>query len=200
MLQLFLKKAVTVNPTKYEWGFKHEDPKSLVQLFHKINHHVLEKFYNFSIRDDSAENVAAMAALLDFEMNPKTEKKEFIMNNFIDKKAPFEVNLSGAVRVKVNQKIALENMTKANLRRGRSGAFIRRDNRPFVLSQVPTTFEDTGLIYSLCENMSDTWTRYSDHTVLSASGDVGARIASLQRLAFNMVQTGFSIPRCMLTI
>jgi hypothetical protein len=91
-------------------------------------------------------------------------------------------------------------MAKANFRRGRSGAFIRRDNRPLVLTQTPTTFEGTGFMSEVLLSMSDPWSRYFNNDDPANPGDVAGSISQYQRLAFDMLQKGFNVPRCMLTL
>ena len=79
MINFFHKKVNPVNPTNFVKGFLHESADSLVQVFHKSNHHILAKFYEYALYDRSAETIPAMVALLDFEMQPTTEKRDFIM-------------------------------------------------------------------------------------------------------------------------
>ena len=172
----------------------------MVQVFHKSNHHILAKFYEYALYDRSAETIPAMVALLDFEMQPTTEKRDFIMRNFVPETADFGVNVEGKIRKRVVENVALEEMTKANFRRVRRGAFIKQEVRPFMLSQMPTTFENTGLEGGIFASMSDTWIRYSGNVDLPNPSGMDSILASYRRLACDMTQAGFNVPRCMLAI
>lgn len=200
MFNLFHKKVTPTNPTNYVQGFMHEKADSLVQIFHKSNHAILAKFYEYALRESSAETIPAIVALLDFEMHPTTDKRDFIMKNFLPEKADFSVNISSKVKKKIIQNVALEDMAKANFRRARRGAFVRKETRPLMLSQMPNTFDDTGLLGDLILSMSDTWVRYSSNYALPDITGMDSTLTKYRRLAFDMVQAGFNVPRCMLAL
>lgn len=198
-LNIFQKKSAGLQQTKNPVDFVRtsalEPETSLLQLFHKLNYRVLEPFYNFAIRDSGAENILCIVAIQDFEMFPKTEKRDFIVRTFFDASGAFEVNINSGARNYIKQQLAMENAMKANARRNRSGAFIRYENRAPTLSQSGGTFGN--VLHDLEMNLADTWGRY-------VLGDEPAKIAApflqCQQCALAMQAAGILVPQFMFTM
>lgn len=65
----------SLNPINYSQGFKHEASNNLLQIFHYVNFHILEKLYYYALANHAAEPIPCILAILDFEMTPTKQKE-----------------------------------------------------------------------------------------------------------------------------
>lgn len=190
----------SLNPINYSQGFKHEASNNLLQIFHYVNFHILEKLYYYALANHAAEPIPCILAILDFEMTPTKQKRDFIIGNFVSRQGGFDVNVPGRVSLQVVASAQREDQLRLNAPRARRNAMLRNNNRILGISQSPVTFSETDFMKYAIETLAETWGSYSINLPTYEKTVTQNDISQYQRLAFNMHSAGFSVPKFMLAL
>ena len=174
------------------------------QIFCTKYHHILERFYRFSVAEKNVGDFMCLVALLDFEKHPTKVKRDFLMRHFInDKGSSYFINISGKNRRAIRQSVKIEDLAGAQATaRGLciSSAMFRTENMPLLRPQMPNTFTSTLFKTALRQNISAFFSQFrnmDDMNIIKTINCPDSELSTHQNIIVNMMDTGFKVPRFM---